>query len=112
MNRSYWSYIIRKEEHDAGNILIDKADRLNKNDWEEIVVSMDKEGRIRLVLLDAKQPGTGAFTRLIKQIEQAGLTPVIVEPLGFLETWCISHGWRSRRLRHGPSHQLIWYKRP
>ena len=105
---NYWSYVIRKEEHDAGYILIDEAIWLNRGDWNEIVVSMDKEGRIRLVLLDAKQPGTGAFTRLVAGILQAGLTPVIVEPIGLLETWCVKHGWRSRRLKHG----VIWYKRP
>jgi hypothetical protein len=109
---SSWAYTIRKLESDYGYKLIDEAPWLNRNEWEEIVVSTDKEGRIRLVLLDAKEPKTGAFTRLLEGIYKAGLTPVIVEPIGFLEEWCRQHGWRSRRLRHGSDQQKVWYKRP
>jgi hypothetical protein len=109
---SRWADIIRKSEVDQGCTLIKEATWLNRDEWNEIVISKDPKGRIRLVLLDAHRPGNGAFTRLVSEIQAYGLTPVIVEPIGSLAGWCRKNGWRKRTIKHGSENkQEIWYKR-
>lgn len=101
---------LRQMEIDQGYALIDAATWLDKSDWHEIIASRDGR-RIRLVLLDALNPGAGAFTRLIERISAAGLVPVIVEPNQFLIDWCHRHGCRMRIIGKGPFRQEVWYPR-
>jgi hypothetical protein len=109
---SQWAAIIRKGEVDQGNVLIYQAPWFYPGEWNEAIISKDPKGRIRLVLLDARLPGNGAFTRLISEIQAYGLTPVIVEPIGSLAVWCKKHGWRKRIIKHGTENkQEIWYAR-
>jgi hypothetical protein len=104
---------LRLLEIEQGHRLIDKAEWLNKNEWNEIIASEDQQGRIRLVVLNARIPGNGAFTRLIAGIQSAGLVPVIVEPIGILAQWCKKHGWRKRIVGRNTSNaHEIWYARP
>jgi hypothetical protein len=109
---SQWATIIRKGEIDQGYTLVEEAPWFNRDEWLEAVISKDPKGRIRLVLLDARLPGNGAFTRLISEIQANGLTPVIVEPIGSLAGWCKKHGWRKRLIKQGTENkQEIWYAR-
>lgn len=51
------------------------------DDWEHGIISRLGD-EIRLVAIQAKQPGNGAFSRLVKHIQQQGFVPVVVEPIG------------------------------
>ena len=109
---SQWANIIRKSEMDQGNIVIYQAPWFNRDEWVVAIISEDPKGRIRLVLLDARLPGNGAFTRLISGIQAQGLTPVIVEPIGSLAGWCKKKGWKKRIIKHGTENkQEVWYPR-
>jgi hypothetical protein len=109
---SRWASIIRKGEIEQGYTLIEEAPWFNRDEWTEAIISKDPKGRIRLVLLDARLPGNGAFTRLILEIQAYGLTPVIIEPIGSLTEWCKKHGWRKRIIKRGTENkQEIWYAR-
>jgi hypothetical protein len=82
----------------------------NPDEWRAVVLSQDGR-RVRIVLVDAFHPGTGAFTRLIAGIRAAGLTPVIVEPTLALRDWCERHGYRERIVGRGDARHRIWYPR-
>jgi hypothetical protein len=107
-----WADRIRADEVAQGFTLVDEAPWLVKEDWTEIVASLDGP-RVRLVLLDARYPGQGAFTRLIARIAgcNRGLSPVVVEPAGQLKSWCIKHQWKRRRVGVGIWVHEIWYPR-
>jgi hypothetical protein len=101
---------LRQMEIEHGFAPIEVASWLNNDDWREIIATRDHR-RVRLVLLDAKQPGTGAFTRLIAGITKAGLVPVIVEPNKTLTDWCVRHGYRMRIIGKGKDRHEVWYLR-
>jgi len=101
---------LRRMELEQGHALIEVASWLDHADWREIIVSRDHR-RVRLVLLDARKPGTGAFTRLIDRISKAGLVPVIVEPNQLLVDWCHRHGYRMRIIGKRHHRQEVWYSR-
>lgn len=108
--KSVFAGLIRQFEKDQGFELVEEAPWLKLSEWNEIVISR-QEDRIRLVLLDARFPGKGALSRLIAGIKEAGLHPVIVEPIGLLEGWCEKHGWRRKSIGRGEHRQVIWYER-
>ena len=103
--------LIRNREQFLGYQLVNKAPWLNPHDWNEAIISRDKIGRVRIVLIDAVYPRSGAFTRLIAGIKAAGLVPVIVEPFEILEEWCKRHNWKRRTIGQGDNRQTIWYER-
>jgi hypothetical protein len=82
-----------------------------KNDWHfPAVVSLDG-AEVRIIAILANEPGSGAFSRLIRNIRAAGLSPVVVEPVGLampaiLKRW----GWRGRRAGFGMD--VTWEWRP
>jgi len=65
-------------------------------DWEpSSVVSLDGK-RVRIVLVSARSPGHGAFTRLVRAITRAGFTPVVCAPVGPTMPAILKHwGWRE-----------------
>lgn len=74
---------------------------LPKDDWESGLV-MIRGIEARIVLLDARQPGTGAFKRLLASIGAAQLMPVVVAPMGpimplILRKW----GWQCKQVGTG-----------
>lgn len=85
---------------------------LCREDWCDWTIITRDDDRVRLVALDAVERGKGALIRLISAIQAAGLTPVIVEPLGRLEGWCMKHGWKERIVGKGEYRQRIWYPSP
>lgn len=100
--------LIRAYERDMGYQLITDAPWLNRKDWYALIASEDGN-RVRLVLMDAAEPGTGAMTRLIAGIEKAGKIPVIVEPMGRLRDWCKKNGWKKRIIGKGWDRQEVWH---
>ena len=101
---------LRRMEQEQGFELIENAPWLNRAEWREIIVSRHSR-RIRLVLLDARYPGKGAFTRLIEGITKAGLVPVLVEPSQSLIDWCHRHDYRPRNVGKNCFKQEVWYPR-
>jgi hypothetical protein len=65
-------------------------------DWEaSSVISLDGK-RVRIVLVSARSPGHGAFTRLVRAIMQAGFVPVVCAPVGPAMPAILKHwGWRE-----------------
>lgn len=66
-------------------------------DWSRHAVVTRSRRRVRIVLISAREPGTGAFRRLISGIRAAGLKPVVVCPLGHMEAILKRWGWKRRR---------------
>jgi hypothetical protein len=95
-------------ELDQGFTIVLRAVWLEASDWKVAVISQDGK-RIRLVLLDATHPGSGAFTRLVRGIWAAGLTPVLVEPSQSLIDWAVRHGFRRRTVGKGHLKHHIWH---
>ena len=105
-----WSQILASERrHGRERVLI--ADWLDWQDWRTDTIITRECDRIRLVLLNARQPGTGALTRLVERIEASGLTPVLVEPDDRLAAWCERRGWRERIIGQRRDRHRIFYKR-
>src|SRR5215469_14847522 len=111
MSVGMWKDIMVREEMLMGHIIIRDAPWLNLGDWADIIVSEDKKGRIRLVLLAAKRPGEGAFGRLIAALERAEKKFCVVEPLNGLLEWCKKHGWKERVMGQGNQRHHVWYPR-
>lgn len=66
-------------------------------DWHTPAVVSLEGNEVRLVAILATNPGHGSLRRLVRAIENAGLRPVIVEPVGrvmpaILKRW----GWKRR----------------
>jgi len=64
-------------------------------EWERGVITRQGD-EIRLVAILAKQPGNGAFKRMLAAIKAAGLRPVIVSPVGPVMP-TLMRKWRWRR---------------
>jgi hypothetical protein len=101
---------MRSTELEQGFTIVD-AQWIDWNDWMESTIITQDGKRIRLVALEAREPGKGAFTRLIAKIWKAGLIPVIVEPNRSLTDWCLRHDYRCRRIGKGRFAHEVWYPR-
>jgi hypothetical protein len=105
-----WTKILAAEHrHGRERILV--ADWLDWADWSTDTIITRDGPRVRLVLLNARRPGTGAMTRLVEGIEAAGLMPVMVEPNQRLAEWCLKRGWRERIIDHDPDRHRIFHPR-
>ena len=91
--------------------IINEAEWLDWDDWSDYSIFSADGPRIRLVAIEAKKQGTGAFTRLIAKITDAGLVPVLVMPNRSLVDWCMRHDYRSRRIGKGSFSHEVWYPR-
>jgi hypothetical protein len=78
-------------------------------DWQpDSVVSLDGR-RVRIVLVSARQPGSGALTRLVQRIALAGFAPVIVSPVGLTMPAILKHwGWRETVIGTGFDRSEEW----
>jgi hypothetical protein len=94
-----------------GFAIVKDAVWYDRKDWTRHTIISRDNNRIRLVALEAKKPGKGAFTRLIANIQSAGLVPVLVEPNQTLIDWCNRRDYRSRRMGKGTLAHTIWYPR-
>lgn len=100
-----------ESERAQGYERIIKAPWLDWSDWTDATIITGDGVRVRLVALEARQPGQGAFGRLIAKIQKANLVPVLVEPNRSLIDWCLRRDWRSRRIGRGRFNHEIWYPR-
>ena len=71
-------------------------------EWNGAVISLTPDRKCRIVLVDAKRPGRGAFSRLVGAIRAAGYMPAVIEPVGndmpaIMRKW----GWKGRRIGSG-----------
>lgn len=98
-------------ERDQGFSIILDAIWFDQNDWDAATIITQDGKRIRLVALQAKIPGQGAFNRLVRRIFAHNLAPVLVEPNEMLVGWCYRHGFRSKTIGRGDNRQTIWYPR-
>lgn len=68
---------------------------LPTEDWAEAIVTVTGV-RVRLVLLDARKPGSGAFTRLCAALAEFGHRPVVISPTREFAAMLARRGWRER----------------
>lgn len=86
---------IKRGEISKGYEIVNPGQYRWFNCWEFYDAILSKDGRaIRIVAVIAKNPGTGAFSRLVSGICAEGLKPVVVTPLPEMEA--ILRGWRWR----------------
>lgn len=100
---------MRLAEVRQGFNIITEAKWLDWNDWTRFSIFSQDSRRIRLVALEAKNPGHGAFTRLIDAIWKAGHVPVLVEPNQSLIDWCHRHQFRKRTVGKREFRHDVWY---
>lgn len=89
---------IAKGEQQRGHRVIRPGDApwLPATDWNPASVAAIAGLTARLVLIHAKEPGTGALTRALEGIGAAGLMPAIIDPTAKLATTLRKRGWRGR----------------
>lgn len=101
--------VMRDEEIGAGYKIVMPGERpwLPSCDWPDNIVISTDERVVRIVAIYATHPGQGAFRRLIKGIQAAGLRPIVVEPMldmpAILQRW----GWKFRRVGYGWNSHVI-----
>lgn len=93
-----------------GYYVVKQAPWLKADDWDPHTIITQDRRRIRMVELQAKEPGTGAFTRLVAAILAADLIPVVVEPDARMVDWCLRHEFLSKRIGTGFKH-VVWFPR-
>jgi hypothetical protein len=76
--------------------------------WEEYCIIARRGKDIRLISLFAKNPGNGAFRRLVLGIITAGYRPVVVEPLFGMESTMRRWGWSHQQVGRGLSHEDLY----
>ena len=102
--------IMRSDEIKAGRRIVKPGDEpwLPLEDWHPgVVVSMEGD-TVRLIAIRARNPGTGAFRRLIAGIEAAGLRHCVLEPVPAMEATLKRWGWKSRRHGMGVNAEERW----
>lgn len=67
-------------------------------DWKPASVASIDGSTVRLVLLDAIEPGTGALTRCLAMIALHGLTPAVIDPTRELAATLTRRGWTGRQV--------------
>lgn len=100
---------MREAEVLQGFAIVSQAKWLDWNDWDRHSIFAQDNKRVRLVALQARDPGHGAFTRLIGEISKAGLVPVVVEPNERLAGWCKRNFYRRRNIGRGRFRHEVWY---
>lgn len=77
---------MRDREREMGHMLVAPGSYLPfifpKEDWEDECVVSVAGKEVRLVIITAIRPCSGAFRRLVEHIQSAGLTPVVCAPVG------------------------------
>ncbi len=102
--------MIREDETEAGNRVVMPGDApwFSADDWSsDSVVSIDRR-RVRLILIVAKRPGTGAFTRLVARILASGLKPIVLAPTREFQAMLLRRGWRRKVFGTGLRHEERW----
>jgi hypothetical protein len=80
-------------------------------DWHEDTIASTNQFRVRLVALIARDPGRGAFRRLVEAIQREGMVPVVVEPFNDLAQILTRWKWKHRLIGRGEFVHWVWYPR-
>lgn len=102
--------IMKSDEIKAGRRVVKPGDEpwLPAEDWySDVIVSVDGD-TVRLVAIRARNPGHGAFRRLIAGIEAAGLKPCVLEPVPEMAATLKRWGWKHRRYGIGIEAEERW----
>lgn len=102
--------MIRADEVAAGHrvVLPGEEPWFNADEWSpDCAVSIDRR-RVRLILIVAKRPGTGAFPRLVARILASGLKPMVLAPTREFQNTLIRMGWRRKDFGYGLNHEERW----
>lgn len=78
-------------------------------DFDEDTLLTREGNDIRIVIVNVRHPGKGAFGRLVRGISAAGLNPVVVAPVGphmpaILAKW----GWVQHIIGIGFERENLW----
>lgn len=102
--------LIRSDETDAGHRVILPGDEpwFSADEWSpDCVVSLDRR-RVRLILIVAQTPGSGAFTRLVARILASDLKPTVLAPTREFQAMLARRGWRRKDFGSGLRHEERW----
>lgn len=102
--------MMRADEAEAGHGVVLPGDLpwFSADEWSpDCVVSIDRR-RVRLILIVAKRPGTGAFTRLAARILASGLKPMVLAPTREFQAMLSKRGWRRKDFGTGLDHEERW----
>lgn len=102
-----------EDERAAGFTLVRPGEVpwLSAADWPQDIVISIKDKEVRIVAIKAKEPGRGAFRRLIEAVEAHGLQPTVVAPLFVMPAILKRWGWKRRIIGTGFNQQEIWRPR-
>jgi hypothetical protein len=95
---------MRQYETEAGYnvVLPGLVSWLPLSDWEPDCVVSEAPGQIiRLVLIHARQPGTGAFTRLCHALSSLRLRPMVLAPTREFAKTLTRNGWKNTKVGRG-----------
>lgn len=98
-------------EENRGHRVVRPGDRdwLPKADWCDETICSISGPLARLVLLVARHPRKGAFTRLLAAVRAAGLYPVVASPTGSFEAYLVASGWRQEIVGTGFLRDDLWH---
>jgi hypothetical protein len=88
--------LMRAEERERGYLVVEPGSVawLPFEDWRSTcVVSIRELKVVRLVILEAVNPGHGALRRLLAQLVMIGLGVEVVEPVGRVADFLKRSGW-------------------
>jgi hypothetical protein len=93
---------LKRWERERGTEVIEvgSVSWLPSDDWPSDVVISKLGNDIRIVLIAALEPGSGAFSRLINGIVTAGLRPIVVCPSPEMQSIVSRWGWQCKEVGH------------
>jgi hypothetical protein len=92
-------------------VRVGEAPWLPLEDWDTSSIVSQGRFRVRLVALRARNPGNGAFTRLVATIQAEGRLPVVVEPFNDLAMILKRWNWKRRMTGRGVKRHCIFHPR-
>jgi hypothetical protein len=98
-------------EHKRGFLVIRPGDTawFLASDWRAESVASISGTLVRLVLIDAHKPGTGAFTRTVNGARLAGYTPTVIDPTREFAAMLKRRGWRGKTIGHDfETRETVW----
>ena len=78
-------------------------------DWLPESVASISGTMVRFVLIEAREPGTGAFTRTVKGAQEAGYKPAVIDPTPEFVATLKRRGWRGKVVGHDfETRETVW----
>jgi hypothetical protein len=107
--------LMRADERALGHRVVTPGEVawLPAEDWDPtVVVSIDRDRYVRLVAILARNPGNGAFRRLIAAISATGMRPSVVLPTRELQSTLRRWGWKCKLTGPAGDRNETWFSRP